>query len=64
MIEKYKTSVEALNKTPFVVRIQVAVGYAIYDKEIDKNLEDTRNRADKQMYFDKSEQKRNIINQK
>ena len=35
----------------------IAVGYAAFDEEIDQNLEDTRNRADNQMYQNKWEKK-------
>ncbi len=33
--------------------IQIAAGYAIFDPNTDRNLEDTRDRADQQMYEDK-----------
>lgn len=51
--------VNLLNKTPFVVYIQAAVGYAVYQQE-DTSLEETKNRADKMMYENKEKQKREI----
>lgn len=50
--------VNILNKTPFVVYIQAAVGYAVYQAGVDASLEDTKSRADKMMYENKEKQKR------
>ena len=38
------------NKNKFVVNIGVSYGYSIFDSKIDKTLEDTKNRADINMY--------------
>ena len=38
--------------------MQIAYGYAIYDSALDKSLEDTYNRADKNMYMNKENKKR------
>lgn len=40
------------------IKMQIALGYAVYSPETDKNLEDTYNRADKIMYVNKKEKKR------
>lgn len=37
----------------FVVPVSVAVGYAIYEPEVDKSLDDTMKRADEMMYQNK-----------
>lgn len=37
----------------FVVPVSVAAGYAVYDPEVDKTLEDTMRRADDMMYQNK-----------
>ncbi len=39
--------------------MQVAYGYAWFDENQDQDLEQTRNRADKRMYENKSKQKAN-----
>jgi diguanylate cyclase (GGDEF)-like protein len=36
----------------------IACGYAKYDAEVDKSIEDTRNRADVEMYYNKKEIKK------
>lgn len=41
----------------FVVPVSVAAGYAVYDPETDKSLEDTMRRADDMMYQKKQAQK-------
>jgi GGDEF domain-containing protein len=41
-----------------VVPVSVAAGYAVYDKKIDENLEDTLKRADVLMYENKQEIKK------
>ncbi len=43
--------------TDFVVPVSVAVGYAIYDAERDRHLNDTMKRADALMYQDKRKKK-------
>lgn len=53
---KYNRFVEAIqkkNEQEFVVPVSVAVGYAIYDPNIDKSLEETLKRADAMMYQNK-----------
>ena len=45
------------NRTSDVVRMQIAYGYARFCAELDSNIEDTRNRADAQMYENKRAQK-------
>ena len=53
---KYNHFVEAIqkkNEQEFVVPVSVAVGYAIYDPNIDKSLEETLKRADAMMYQNK-----------
>lgn len=53
---KYNHFVEAIqkkNEQEFVVPVSVAVGYAVYDPNIDKSLEETLKRADAMMYQNK-----------
>lgn len=45
------------NQTSELVRIQIACGYAIFDEALDRDVEDTRKRADAQMYENKKMQK-------
>lgn len=54
-----ESSVDASNREQKVskMKMQIAYGYAIYDPDLDKNLEDTYNRADKMMYINKKEKK-------
>lgn len=59
-LERLNKYVEEKRKEDFVVRISVAVGYAVYDRELDTNLEDTMRRADDMMYKDKQEQKKQM----
>lgn len=40
------------------IHMQIAHGYATFDRQKDSNLEDTRNRADEQMYENKKDLKR------
>lgn len=47
------------NGKEFVVPVSVAVGYAIYEPEVDKSLDDTMKRADEMMYQNKQMIKRN-----
>ena len=54
-LEKY---VAEKRKQDFVVPMSVAAGYAVYDPETDKSLEDTMRRADDMMYQNKQAQKR------
>lgn len=59
-LERLEKYVEEKRKEDFVVRISVAVGYAVYDPKLDNNLEDTMRRADNMMYMNKQEQKRRM----
>ena len=49
--DKLVYRVEEYNTGTSVIEIGIAVGYARYDANIDKNLEDTRIRADQFMYL-------------
>lgn len=51
--DKLAYRVEEYNTGTSVIEIEIAVGYARYDANIDKNLEDTRIRADQLMYLNK-----------
>ncbi|MDE7272364.1 MAG: GGDEF domain-containing protein [Lachnospiraceae bacterium] len=57
-----ESSVDASNREnkSTKVKMQIAYGYAIYSPELDKNLEDTYNRADKFMYTNKKEKKERL----
>lgn len=57
LIDRFRRRLHDLNRSPFVVEISAAVGMAVYDPEQDKNLEDTRNRADQRMYENKQQYK-------
>lgn len=57
-VELLRKLFQEKNKQPFVVPITAAIGYAIYDADIDQTLNDTKNRADELMYQDKKEQKK------
>ena len=45
------------NQMHEILHINVACGHARYEKSEDKNIEDTRQRADKQMYENKMRMK-------
>ena len=51
-------SVDSFNAGQKNIHMQIAYGYAIYDSALDKSLEDTYNRADKNMYMNKENKKR------
>lgn len=51
-------SVDSFNAGQKNIHMQIAYGYAIYDSALDKSLEDTYNRADKNMYMNKKNKKR------
>lgn len=51
-------SVDSFNARQKDIHMQIAYGYAIFDSNIDKNLNDTHHRADKNMYNNKKEKKR------
>jgi diguanylate cyclase (GGDEF)-like protein len=52
-----ESSVDSANRGYTRMKMQIAYGYAVYNSNIDKNLEDTYNRADKIMYQDKENKK-------
>jgi diguanylate cyclase (GGDEF)-like protein len=52
-----ESSVDSANRDIKNFKMQIAYGYTIFDENIDKNLEDTYNRADKIMYADKENKK-------
>lgn len=57
-----ESSVDALNREnkkqgQKVPKMQIAYGCAVYSPDLDKNLEETYNRADKLMYIDKKAKK-------
>lgn len=47
-----------VNRQTFVVPVSVATGYAVYNPECDKSLDDTMRRADEMMYKNKQEMKK------
>ncbi|MDE7479062.1 MAG: GGDEF domain-containing protein, partial [Lachnospiraceae bacterium] len=57
-----ESSVDASNREnkELKVKMQIAYGCAIYTPDLDKNLEDTYNRADKIMYENKKEKKERL----
>ncbi|SER66639.1 GGDEF domain-containing protein [Lachnobacterium bovis] len=56
-ISKYINTIKLLqemyNRTEPAIIMNIAIGYAIFDKNIDNSLEDTRDRADAMMYKNK-----------
>lgn len=56
-LEQFRRRLRERNRKPFVVPINVAAGYAIYDSSIDSTLDDTQNRADELMYQNKQQLK-------
>lgn len=56
-VQKLEEKVKEGNRKYPKLNMGIAVGYAAFDEEIDQNLEDTRNRADNQMYQNKWEKK-------
>lgn len=57
-----ESSVDSSNREnkDLKMKMQIAYGYAVYDSNLDKNLEDTYNRADKIMYENKKEKKERL----
>lgn len=51
-------SVDSFNARQKNIHMQIAYGYAIYDPVLDKKLDDTQYRADKNMYNNKKDKKR------
>jgi len=52
-----ESSVDMCNRENRKLRMQIAYGYAVFTANIDKDLEDTYNRADKMMYTNKKDKK-------
>ncbi len=50
--------VDSFNKKEDTLHIQIAYGFAIYDANLDKNLDDTYSRADENMYINKIQKKK------
>lgn len=57
-IEVMHQKVNAYNRKSKDIRMGIACGYALYDKRIDYDINDTAKRADKMMYSDKEELKK------
>ncbi|MBO5144644.1 MAG: GGDEF domain-containing protein [Lachnospiraceae bacterium] len=57
MLESSVDASNRANKQNKNLKMQIAYGCAIYSSDVDKNLEDTYNRADKIMYRDKKAKK-------
>lgn len=57
-LEKLKEEQKKYKKEHQVEYMKIAAGYAIYDPEKDRNLEDIRNRSDEMMYLSKSKMKK------
>ena len=55
LIARLKRCEEDYNQYSVDVDMKIACGYAVYDPEKDRNLEETRNRADARMYKNKRE---------
>lgn len=55
--EKLNEKIQQYNKDHKILNINIACGHAKYEKDKDKNLEDTRERADKLMYENKIKMK-------
>ncbi len=49
------------NKTSEILKMNIAYGYALYDKKIDHDIYETRNRADAMMYEKKFFMKKNQV---
>jgi len=59
LLEEVKSEEQRLDReSKAPVPIQIACGYALYDRELDQRLKDTRHRADKRMYLNKEEIKK------
>lgn len=56
----FQHRIKMLNREAFYVKISVAVGYALYDPEKDNTLNDTKARADEQMYMNKTAMKKKL----
>lgn len=51
-------SIDSFNARQKDIHMQIAYGYAVYDSDTDKKLDDTQSRADKCMYINKKEKKK------
>lgn len=60
LLNVLRRKIREQNNRTFVVPIEIATGYAIYDPSIDQDLSDTKKRADEAMYQNK-EQLKNIL---
>jgi diguanylate cyclase (GGDEF)-like protein len=58
LMARLKKSEGEYNAKSEVVKIQIAIGHAVYDPQKDSNVEDVRNRADELMYQNKAEIKK------
>jgi diguanylate cyclase (GGDEF)-like protein len=58
LVERLKKDESDYNISSPVVKIQIAIGYTVFNPEVDSNIEDIRNRADELMYKNKEEIKR------
>ena len=56
----FRKNIREKNRRSFVVPINIAAGYAVYNPEMDKTLDDTKNRADELMYRNKQELKNQL----
>ena len=54
--------IRELNRKKFVVNMSVSAGYAVYDENIDEDLDATMKRADTMMYENKQKFKQNRQN--
>ncbi len=56
-IHELNETEEECNRMLAEIKIHIACGYAVFDKEQDQNIEDTCKRADQEMYRNKKERK-------
>ena len=61
LLEKASTEFQKYG-SELKVPVALAIGYAQFDRKLDKNLTDTQKRADKKMYQDKIKIKKQIDN--
>lgn len=57
LLNVLRRKVREQNHKPFVVPVEIATGFAIYDPSIDQDLSDTKKRADDAMYQNKMQLK-------
>ncbi len=58
MLKELESFLKEVNRQDFVVPVSVAAGYAVYNPDADKSLDDTMRRADEMMYKNKQEMKK------